>query len=75
MTQFDRLRLQRSTRHLHMLGPRAVTELLLELAQHFGDSTFVFDRLAAYCRLTPEHVGAAGGYRIPHSQLRLVPQS
>lgn len=74
MNHLERLRFQRPVEHLHSLGARAVAELLLELAQHFSDGTFVFDRLAEYRRLTPEHVGAAGGYRIPHSQLRLVPQ-
>ena len=56
-----RLKRQRQIEHLHHLGPRAVGELLYEVAE-----TEDLDRaLEAYGRLTPDLLKALGGNRFP----------
>ena len=70
MAPLDRLRLQRGVAHLCALGPRAVTELLAEVADSAGCAPCILDHLARYQRLTPAMVRAAGGERIPPRALR-----
>ena len=63
------LRRQRRIEHVYRLGPRAVGELLDEVAQ--GEN---LDRaLEAYQRLTPELLAALGGDRFPPSPVHEVP--
>ncbi len=59
MTPAIRSRLEAGALYLHGLGPRAVTELLLELAP----PDRVLTRLDAYRRLTPALLRAAAGDR------------
>ena len=55
------LRRQRQIEHLHLLGPRAVGELLREVAEDDD-----LDRaLEAYGRLTPNLLKALGGNQFP----------
>ncbi len=55
------LRRQRQIEHLHLLGPRAVGELLREVAEDDD-----LDRaLEAYGRLTPDLLKALGGDQFP----------
>ena len=70
----DRLRLERGARRLHALGPRAVAELLAEVGRHTGAQPFILARLAAYGRLTPALVRAAGADGFTPS-VRLVGRS
>ena len=60
-TPDNRLRIEAGALHLHALGPRAVTELLLELAP----PDRVLDRLDAYRRISPALLRALGGDRFP----------
>lgn len=71
MPPLDRLRLQRGAAQLHALGPRAVAELLAELARDIG-APFILDRLAAYGRLTPGMMAAAGANHAPPRPMRAV---
>lgn len=59
---------------VHALGPRALGELLAELARRHPEiAEDIDDRLAAYAdRLTPEMLRATGGDRWPASPLRAV---
>lgn len=63
---------QRSVRRLHQLGPRAVAELLLEIAGN--PRVNVMDRLTAYAGLDYAQLRAAGGDRFPSQPLSLVPR-
>ena len=75
MTPLDRLRLQRGAAHLHALGPRAVAELLAEVAQSIGGTPSILDRLQEYeRRLSPAMVSVAGGDRFPPRPVRAVPR-
>lgn len=60
MTPDERIHLERLAAHLCRLGPRAVAEALVELADH-GDLT----RLDAYRRLSPEMLAAVGADQFP----------
>ncbi len=60
---------QRRIEHLHSLGPRAVGELLYEVAE--GED---LDRaLGAYERITPDLLKALGGDRFPSAPLHEIP--
>ena len=62
------LRRQRQIAHLHLLGPRAVGELLQEVAEDDD-----LDRaLEAYGRLTPDLLKALGGDPFPPAPLHEV---
>jgi hypothetical protein len=57
----DMLRLQAGAAHFHRLGPRAVAELLAELAAERGGRLApILAALARYERLTPAMLRAAG---------------
>ena len=67
------LRLQRAAEHLHDLGPRAVAELLAEIADRFGVWPVILATLAEYeGKLTREMVKAAGGHVFPPKPIRRV---
>ena len=69
------MRLERGALHLHACGPRAMAELLAEVADRIGGLPCVLDRLAEYeRRLTPEALRAVGGDRFAPRQLCVVPQ-
>lgn len=75
MTPLDRQRLHRGAQHLHTLGPRAVAELLAEVAQRIGGAPCILDQLAQYeRRLTPAMVRTAGADRFPRRPLHEVPR-
>ncbi len=62
------LRRQRQIEHLHLLGPRAVGELLREVAEDDD-----LDRaLEAYGRLTPDLLKALGGDQFPAVPIHAV---
>ncbi len=61
MTPAIRSRIEAGALHLHALGPRAVAELLLELAP----PEQVLDRLDRYRRISPGLLRAIGGDRFP----------
>ncbi|MCG5240851.1 citrate/2-methylcitrate synthase [Azospirillum doebereinerae] len=58
-------RMQRLAGRLHGLGPRAVHELLTEVATVHGLEADVLDRLERYGRLDPNTAAALGGDRFP----------
>ncbi len=66
-----RLQRQRRIEHLHSLGPRAVGELLYEVAEG-GDLDRALD---AYERLTPSLLKAMGADRFPPSPIHEIPTS
>ena len=62
------LRRHRQFEHVHQLGPRAIEELAVEVAN--GED---LDRaLSAYDRLTPEMLKATGGDRFPAQPIHVV---
>lgn len=73
MTPGENLRLQRGAAHLHTLGPRAVAELLMEVARTTRDVACILTPLEEYGRrLTPRLIQAVGGTNFPR-RLRVVP--
>jgi hypothetical protein len=72
--QLARLRRQRRVEHLHRLGPRAIDELLIEVADRIGGGPVINRLLAEFDRrLTARQLRAAGGDRFPRRPLRSVP--
>lgn len=65
MTPLNRLRFERGAVHLYGLGPRAVMELLAEVAENLAGAPCILGHLARYERLTPAMVRAVGGDRFP----------
>ncbi len=65
------LRRERQIEHVHQLGPRAVGELLYEVAEG-GDLDRALD---AYERLTPSLLKAMGADRFPPSPIHEIPTS
>ncbi len=65
------LRRHRQFEHVHRLGPRAMEELAVEVAN--GED--LDSALAAYDRLTPEMLKATGGDRFPAQLIHEVQQS
>ncbi len=63
---------ERQVEHLHRLGPRAVAELLIEIAHCTGQSGLIADRLQAYAKLDPAVLRAIGGDKFPPMALELV---
>jgi hypothetical protein len=47
------LRIQRGAEHLHRLGPRAISEFLIELAEAHDLVPALLDAIARYARLDP----------------------
>lgn len=72
----ERLRFQRSVERLHRLGPRAVAELLAEVADRTGKRSYVLNLVTEYStRLTPQMLRLADGDRFPPWQLVEVKQA
>ncbi len=63
---------ERQVEHLHRLGPRAVAELLIEIAHCTDQSGVIADRLQAYAALDPAVLRAIGGDKFPPMALELV---
>ena len=61
-------RRHRQIEHIHQLGPRAIEELVVEVANGEDLDT----ALEAYQRLTPELLKATGGDRFPPAPLHEV---
>lgn len=74
MTPAQERRLERLAQHLHSLGPRAVHELLAELAVAHSAEDDLFDRLERFRRLSPDTTAAFGGDRFPPRQPVAVPR-
>ena len=55
------VKFRRQVEHLHCLGPRAVGELLAEIAVEYSIMTLVDHKLDCYAELEPEALEAAGG--------------
>jgi hypothetical protein len=73
MAGADALRLQRGAEHLYALGPRAVAEMLAELARDRCDLAGTLALLDLWRDgLTPEMLRAAGGDRFAPRPLRVV---
>jgi hypothetical protein len=71
---FTSQRLQRGSEHIAQLGPRALSEFLLELAGQIGGLPATLALLAEYeRRLTPSMLRLTGGDRFPSRRLRVVP--
>lgn len=72
--ELRRIRWQRAARAVHMLGPRALYELLDEIARYHPEIAGDLDqRLRAYAeRLSPELLRAVGADRFAPQPLRLV---
>ena len=66
------LRRQRHVKALHRLGPRAVHELLDEIARVHGIAADIDQRLAAYAAIDPEKLRLAGGDRFAPAPLRII---
>ena len=69
---FESFRLQRGAERVHGLGPRAVFELLAELAMAHDCWPDTLRRLDRYRAITPDMLLAARGDRFPPRQLDLV---
>jgi len=70
----DAVRLRRGAEHVHSLGPRALAELLAELARDQCDLAATLDRLDAWhVGLSPELLHAVGGDSFPRQPILAVP--
>lgn len=71
----EQLRRQRRVEHLHRLGPRAIDELLADVANRIGGWPTINLLLVEYeRRLTPAMLRAVGADRFPRRPLRVVPR-
>jgi hypothetical protein len=72
LNPFTAIRLQRGAEHLHRLGPRAMAELLAELAGSIGGIPAIIGLLAEYeRRLSPEPLRRVDGDRLGRRSLRV----
>jgi hypothetical protein len=69
----SKIRFQRDCQRLHDLGPRALSEALLEIAGKIGGYPAICATLADYTRFSPELLRAVGGDRFVPRPLHLVP--
>lgn len=66
---------QHDVEYLYLLGPRAITECLAEIAGKIGGTPAILGTLAEYRnRLTLGMIRAAGADRFPPPALRAVPR-
>ena len=65
-------RFEHMVEHLHRLGPRAVAELLAEIAIATGEPGLIADRVEAYAALDPAVLRAVGGDSFPPMPLELI---
>lgn len=68
----DQLRLERDVERLYPCGPRAIAELLADIASRIGGVPAVMETLADCRGLTPAMMPASGGDRFPARVLRIV---
>jgi hypothetical protein len=62
----DSIRFRRQVLHLRELGPRAIAELLVEIAQRADCAPVILELLDEYeDRLTPDMVHLVGGDQFP----------
>ena len=72
-SHLDRARLDRGAEHLHHLGPRALAEMLAQLAARIGGGPAILGVLAEYENLSPGTVRALNANRFPTRRPRAVP--
>ena len=65
-------RWERMIEHIHSLGPRAVAELLAEIAAVTGQHVRVVDLVEEYAQLDPAVLRAIGRDQFPPMALELV---
>ncbi len=65
-------RWERQIERVHSLGPRAVAELLAEIAAATGQHVRVVDLVEEYARLDPELIRAVGADNFPPMPLGVV---
>jgi hypothetical protein len=70
---FDRLRIERGAEHLHRLGARAISELLIEVVTEGDDVQSLIVRLERYQQCDPATLRAVAGDRFP-PRLTVVPR-
>jgi hypothetical protein len=71
----DTFRFRGQIAHLHTLGPRAIAEILVEIAAQADCASIILGLLAEYEeRLTPDQLRAVGGDRFPRRVPLLVPR-
>ena len=58
-------RLARDVERILALGPRPITELLIELGEQRLCRTYIEQRIRRYSELDPEHLEALGGDTFP----------
>ena len=59
------LRFERMIERVHLLGPRPLAELLIEITITTGQHALVVDRVEEYSRLDPEIIRFLGADRFP----------
>lgn len=73
MTQaFIEARWQRHVQHLYGLGPRAVSEFLLEVGRERLITDLLERKLVKYGRLDIEVLKAVGGDQFPANPIRVI---
>jgi len=68
----ERARLMRGGGALHDRGPRVVAEVLIEIAERYGEPARLLDIVATYTRLPPDLYAAVGADRLPRTALAEV---
>ena len=66
------LRFRRQIKRIHALGPRVITELLIEIGEQRLCRTYLEQRVQQYSGIDPEHLAALGGDRFPRPPLYKV---
>jgi hypothetical protein len=68
------LRRQRQVERIHRLGPRAISELLDEIARHNGIGEDIDRRLERYAAADREILHWIGGDKFPPNPIRMAPR-
>ncbi len=69
MTSLADFRLARDVERILALGPRPITELLIEIGEQRLCRTYLEQRVQKYSQINPEHLEALGGDRFPRPPL------
>ena len=64
-TPLSDFRLARDAERVWALGPRAITELLIEIGEQRLCRTYDAQRVQRYGEIDPKHLAAAGGDTFP----------